>query len=59
MFSKVDLPAPLAPMMATASPAVDGEVDAEHGLEVAVAHVDVRELEHPVAHVAASTSLPR
>ena len=37
---KVDLPAPLEPMMATVSPGLDGDVNAEHGLEIAVEGVE-------------------
>ena len=36
VFRNVDLPAPFAPMMATVSPLVDDEADAEQRLEVAV-----------------------
>ena len=53
--SSVVLPAPLAPMTATASPAFHAHRDAEQRLEAAVARVDVVELQHAaLPHAAAS-----
>ena len=47
-LSSDDLPAPLAPMIATVSACVDVEVDAEDRLEVAVAHVQADDVEDPL-----------